>query len=130
MEIREMVPLLSVEDPERSIGFYTRVLSFQVTQDVRAGGRTIRAMLQNGAVKLMISVPDDPGSAGRRQHPSRHVTVLYLFVESARSCRTALRAQGIETGEMEIGPYGIEEFRLRDPDGHEIAIGSPLMQVA
>lgn len=130
MEIRELVPLLNVEDPERSIDFYTRALSFEVAQDFSAAGRRVWAMLQQGGVKLMINGASDPGSVHRRGRPSYGETVLYLYVDSARDWHAALKAQGIATGDVAAEPYGMEEFRLRDPDGYEIAIGSPLMRVA
>jgi uncharacterized glyoxalase superfamily protein PhnB len=130
MEIKEMVPLLNVEDPDRSIAFYGQALSFQVVRDFAADGRTVWAMLQNGGVKLMVNGSDDPGSTHRRNRPGYGETVLYLFVESARDCHAALKAAGFAPGAVAVEPYGVEEFRLRDPDGYEIAIGSPLTQVA
>ena len=130
MEIREIVPLLNVEDVERSIAFYTRALSFEVVRNYAAAGRTVWAMLQNGPAKLMINGSDDPGSAQRRRRPSYGETVLYLYVELACDCHAAMTARGIGAGKVEIEPYGMEEFRLRDPDGYEIAIGSPLTQIA
>ena len=78
----------------------------------------------------MINGSDDPGSARRRGRPSYGETVLYLYVESARDWLAALTAAGVAAGDVAVEPYGMEEFRLRDPDGYEIAIGSPLMQVA
>ncbi len=130
MEIRELVPLLNVEDLDRSIAFYTKALRFQVVREFQAAGRTIWAMLQQGSVKLMVHRPDAPGSAHRRSRPSDGETVLYLFVDSARDWHAALKAQGVAAGDVAVEPYGMEEFRLRDPDGYEIAIGSPLTQVA
>jgi uncharacterized glyoxalase superfamily protein PhnB len=130
MEIKELVPLLNVEDPDRSIAFYTRALKFQLARDFRADGRIVRAVLQHGGVKLMINGSDDPGSARRRDRPSDGEAVLYLHVESARDWHAALTAEGVAAGAVAVEPYGMEEFRLRDPDGYEIAIGSPLMRVA
>jgi catechol 2,3-dioxygenase-like lactoylglutathione lyase family enzyme len=130
MEIGELVPLLNVEDLDRSIAFYTKVLRFQVVREFQAAGRTVWAMLRQGGVKLMVHRPDDPGSARRRARPSYGETVLYLFVDSARDWHAALTAEGIEAGDVAVMPYGMEEFQMRDPDGYEIAIGSPLTQVA
>lgn len=130
MKINAMVPLLNVEDAARSIEFYTDTLAFRVVQDFQADGRTVWAMLQNGDVRLMINAPGDPGSAYRRQRPSYGETVLYLYVESARDWRDALVAKGQIPSAITAEPYGMEEFQLRDPDGYEIAIGSPLTRVA
>lgn len=130
MEINALVPLLNVEEAARSIAFYTGTLSFRVVQDFRSDGRTVWAMLQNGDVKLMINASDDPGSAHRRQRPSYGETVLYLYVESVRDWHNAIVAKGQIPSAIAAEPYGMEEFRLRDPDGYEIAIGSPLTRVA
>lgn len=130
MEINAMVPLLNVEDAARSIDFYAGTLSFRVVQDVRDGARTVWAMLQNGNVRLMVNATDDPGSAHRRQRPSYGETVLYLYVESAREWHDALLSKGLVPSAITAEPYGMEEFRLRDPDGYEIAIGSPLTRIA
>jgi uncharacterized glyoxalase superfamily protein PhnB len=130
MEINAMVPLLNVEDAARSIDFYTSILSFRIVQDFRDGGRTVWAMLQNGTVRLMVNASEDPGSVHRRQRPSYGETVLYLYVESARDWHDALVAKGQMPTAIAAEPYGMEEFRLRDPDGYEIAIGSPLTRVA
>lgn len=130
MDIGELVPLLNVEDPDRSIGFYTQALSFQVAQNFQADGRTVWALLQNGVAKLMINGSADPDSAHRRQRPSYGDVVLYLYVSSARDCHAGLAAQGHAPSAITIEPYGMEEFRLRDPDGYVIAIGSPVTRLA
>jgi uncharacterized glyoxalase superfamily protein PhnB len=130
MEITELVPLLNVTDPDRSIDFYTRALAFQVVQDFRAGDRTVRAMLRHGGAKLIVNGSAAPGSAHRRGRPRDGETVLYLYVDSARDWHAALTAQGVAAGDIAVEPYGMEEFRLRDPDGFTIAIGSPLLRVA
>jgi len=130
MEITDLVPLLNVEDPDRSIDFYTRALRFQVVQDFRAGDRTVRATLQQGGMKLTVNGSADPGSAHRRGRPDDGEAVLYLYVDSARDWHAALTAEGVAAGDIAVAPYGMEEFRLRDPDGYAIAIGSPLMRVA
>jgi len=130
MEIEALVPLLNVEDAERSIAFYTGHLGFQVAQRYTAKGTTVWAMLRHGAVKLMINRSDRTDSGGRRQRAAYGDAVLCLYVASARDCHAALRAAGVAVSEVTIEPYGVEEFRLRDPDGYEIAIVNPAVRIA
>lgn len=130
MKIGELVPLLNVESAGRSIDFYSRTLSFRVVQDFQSDGHTVWAMLQNGTVKLMVNESSDPDSAYRRLRPSYGDTVLYLYVESARDCHSAISEMGHAPSDVIAEAYGMEEFRLRDPDGYEIAIGSPLIRIA
>ncbi len=130
MHIDRLVPLLNVEDPERSIAFYTATLGFQVAETAEADGRTVRALLRNGSVTLMINRPGHADSAARRRRPSYGDVVLYITVPSARESQTALRAAGVAAGEVALEAHGMEAFSLRDPDGYEIAIGSPVMRIA
>jgi uncharacterized glyoxalase superfamily protein PhnB len=127
MEIEALVPLLNVEDAERSIAFYTGHLGFHVAQRYTAEGATAWAMLRHGAVKLMINRAD---SAGPRQRAGYSDAVLCLYVASARDCHAALQSAGAATSEVTLEPYGVEEFRLRDPDGYELAIVSPAVRIA
>ena len=52
--------------------------------------------------------------------------MLYLTVEDAAALHEALSARGLQVGPLERQDYGLVEFQLRDPDGYEVAIGSPL----
>lgn len=122
MVIDALAPLLSVADVDRSIAFYTKVLPFQVAQESEADGRILWALLQSGPVKIMLN---RSGQAGRDSG-----VVLYLYVASARDCHAALLAKGVAAGAVRPGSRGLEEFRLRDPDGYEIAIASPAMRIA
>lgn len=130
MHMDRLVPLLNVENPERSIAFYTAALGFQVAETAEADGRTVWALLRNGSVTLMINRSGHADSAARRRRPSYGDAVLYITVPSARESRAALRAAGVAAGEVAHEAHGMETFSLRDPDGYEIAIGSPVMRIA
>lgn len=130
MTITEMIPLLNVEDADRSIAFYRDALGFEVAQTFEAEGTTAWAMLTSGGTKLMLNQPDHADSAARRTAASYGDVVLYCYVESARDRHTDLAARGIAVGDVTTEAYGMEEFLLRDPDGYEIAIGSRLTQLA
>lgn len=130
MTITEMIPLLNVEDADRSIAFYRDALDFEVVQTFEAAGATVWAMLKSGDIKLMINRPDRADSKSRRDADSYGGVVLYCHVESARDRHADLAARGVSVGDVTTEAYGMEEFLLRDPDGYEIAIGSRLTQIA
>lgn len=130
MTIIEMIPLLNVEDADRSIAFYRDALDFEVVQTFEAAGATVWAMLKSGDIKLMINRPDRADSKSRRDADSYGGVVLYCHVESARDRHADLAARGVSVGDVTTEAYGMEEFLLRDPDGYEIAIGSRLTQIA
>ncbi len=130
MTITEMIPLLNVEDADRSIAFYRDALGFEVVQTFEAAGATVWAMLMSDDIKLMINRPDHADSKARRGAASYGDVVLYCHVESARDRHADLAARGVAVGGVTTEAYGMEEFLLRDPDGYEIAIGSRLTQLA
>lgn len=130
MTITEMIPLLNVEDADRSIAFYRDELGFEVMQTFESAGATVWAMLTSGGAKLMINQPDHADSRTRQNAASYGDVVLYCHVESARDRHTDLAARGVAVGEITTEAYGMEEFLLRDPDGYEIAIGSRLIRIA
>jgi uncharacterized glyoxalase superfamily protein PhnB len=130
MIIEAVVPLLHVEDIDRSIAFYTAALSFQVAQKAGPAGNPAWALLQCGAGKLMIGKSDLADAAARRRRPSGSDAVIHITVDSVQDAQARLLAKGIAVSEIERQPYGMEEFRLRDPDGYELAIGSPMIRIA
>ena len=130
MSLTEMIPLLNVENADRSIAFYRDILGFDVVQTFEADGTTVWGMLAQGGIKLMINQPDHADSTARRKAASYGDVVLYCHVESARDRHADLTARGVAVGDLTTEAYGMEEFLLRDPDGYEIAIGSRLIQLA
>lgn len=116
-------PLLNVADVARSVAFY-RKLGFIPRQTQDDGGTPVWAFLHSGRVGLMLNRQDRISADRRRARPDYGDMVFYFYCEDARRLRAELQAQGVACGELRREPYGLDEFRLRDPDGYELAIGS------
>lgn len=122
-----LTPLLNVEDVSRSLAFYTGQLGFRVERDSRAGDRIVWARIARGAIALMINASEERAKRGRRSVAATYDdVVLYFTVDDAPELHRRLRAQGCEPGPLEAQDYGLHEFTLRDPDGYELAFGSPI----
>jgi len=109
-----------VQDVDRAIGFYTRLLEFQLTQ--RAGPVTI---LPRGDLHLLLSGPGSSGSRpmpdGRRQEPGGWNRIV-LYVESLDSTLRTLRGAGARLrNEVEVGPGG-KQILVDDPDGNAVEL--------
>lgn len=130
MTIRSLVPLLNVADVGRSLALYRDALGFEVEQQAEEAGAVIWARLRAGEAALMLNRPEEIDSAGRAERPSYGDVVLYLTVENAAALHETLSAApgelGLRVGPLERQDYGLLEFQLRDPDGYEVAVGSPL----
>lgn len=122
----DLVPLLNVADVGTSIEFYEE-LGFEVEQKVEEEGAVIWANLRHeGGGALMLNAKDIISPSDRAKRPHYSDAVFYLTYPSAREMHGRLSGRGMEVTEVEKQPYGVEEFYVRDPDGYEIAIGSPV----
>lgn len=126
MDIRDHAPLLNVRDVGASVAFYRDRLGFALVEDAELEGQVIWAALHSGRAKLMLNQAPEAPNGERAARPSYSDLVLYLYVEDAQQAHAELSAAGVEVGELEQEEYGLLEFYLRDPDGYEIGIGSPL----
>jgi catechol 2,3-dioxygenase-like lactoylglutathione lyase family enzyme len=130
MRIEMLAPLLDVTDVDRSISFYTKALSFQVAEKTSSAGRSVRAVLRNGPATLILQRQDHLQCQAQQPPAGSRGPALYITVESARDCHAPLSASGVAASEVRLEGHGMEEFRLRDPDGHEIVVGSRAMRIA
>lgn len=124
MKLNALAPLLNVEDAERSIRFYVEALNFEIVRKAEFDGAVGWAALRHGDITLMINRSSHSDSDARRDRPSYGETVFYFYVDSAPDLHRMLKDKGIEVGDVAVEDYGLAEFRLRDPDGYELAFGS------
>lgn len=121
----ELVPLLDVEDVEKSLAFYELALGAEVEARWEAEGRVRWARIAFEGGKLMLNEPDGAKSGPRRGRGEFADTVLYLMCDDAPARRERLARAGLEVGALHREDYGNDEFGLRDPDGYAIRFSSP-----
>jgi len=113
-----------VKDVQRSIGFYTQTLGFNLDmQNLPAFGQ-----VSIGGLKLILSGPGASGSRplpdGRHQEPGGWNRVL-LQVEDLPAHIAQLKEAGLRfRNEMEVGPGG-KQVQIEDPDGNPIELFEP-----
>src|ERR1700754_2381279 len=113
-----------VKDVQRSIVFYTQILSFNLDhQNLPAFGQVSISNL-----KLILSGPGASGSRpmpdGRQQEPGGWNRVL-LQVDDLPARIAALKEAGVRfRNEMEVGPGG-RQVQIEDPDGNPIELFEP-----
>jgi glyoxylase I family protein len=113
-----------VKDVQRSIGFYTQKLRFNLDmQNLPAFGQ-----VSVGGLKLILSGPRASGSRplpdGRQQEPGGWNRVL-LQVEDLPARIAQLKEAGLRfRNEMEVGPGG-KQIQIEDPDGNPIELFEP-----
>jgi len=131
MTARQLVPMASVADVERSIEFYGH-LGFEVGNTFAPQGATKLswAWLQSGDAQLMVSTTL-PAAKGRpnqqdpdQQHPGQqHPVLFYIYTDDVPSAWKSLAAAGLNPGEITTPFYSPRgEFQLVDPDGYLLII--------
>jgi glyoxylase I family protein len=114
-----------VKDVQRSIGFYTQKLGFNLDQqNLPAFGQVSISNL-----KLILSGPGASGSRpmpdGRQQEPGGWNRVI-IVVQDLSARITDLKKQEVHfRNEMEVGPGG-RQIQVEDPDGNPIELFEPV----
>ena len=118
MKTRQLVPMLSVTDVERSIAFY-RHLGFELRNTFAAADATKPswAWLQSGDAQLMLAATAEPSVA------DKHSVLFYSYTDDVAAARASLVEAGLAPGEIRTPFYAPRgEFELVDPDGYVVMI--------
>ena len=110
-----------VTDVERSVGFYTNVLGFDV--ELHVG--TAFASVRRGDLRLLLGGPGSSGARpmpdGRRQEPGGWNRIV-LYVDDLDAQITAIRKASVRfRNAIEVGPGG-RQIQIEDPDGNPIEL--------
>ena len=122
MQYRGLTPMLTCDDVQASIAFYSEVLGLEVESRMDDVGRSGWASLVKGPVHLMLAsathVP--PGVKVDGSFPQ---SVYYFYVRGIEELHARARARGRRPTEIEQRFYDQREFQLVDPDGHVLVFG-------
>lgn len=113
MKMNRLIPMLPVKSMPASIEFYQK-LGFTVEQRNDGWGW---AMLRFDECRLMV----DQSINLDRDGPRR--SVVYLYPEDVVAYHRQVRSSGLEVPDLEVTFYGMNEFRMEDPDGNGLWIG-------
>jgi lactoylglutathione lyase len=119
---------LFVSDTQASVAFYTEVLGFQVTRaepdyvSVRNGSM----VLGLGPVAKLPETGVGPGFTRQRLRADRGAGVEIVLEVDDLDEVTALyhrcQARGVVAEPLREQPWGLQDFRLVDPDGYYLRV--------
>ncbi len=114
MKMTRLIPMLPVKNMPASLDFYCGMLGFEVENRNDNWGW---AMLRFDECRLML---DESINA----HPDIiRDPILYLYPDDIVAYYEQVRSKGLSVPELEITFYGMQEFRIEDPDGNQWWIG-------
>ena len=113
MKMNRLIPMLPVKSVPASIAFYQK-LGFSVERQSDEWGW---AMLRFDECRIMV---DQSINSTARQ------SVIYLYPENIVEYHRQVRDNGLKIPDLEITFYGMNEFRIDDPDGNRLWIGQAI----
>ena len=120
--IRQLWPLLAVEDIDRSINFYESKLGFSVVGRAEVDGRAFWCRLERGGASIMLQQADDEdGPVGDR---GRGVA-LYFVCDDAERLHAELSVRGLQLPPVTVAEYGMKQLFVPEPDGYSVCFESP-----
>jgi catechol 2,3-dioxygenase-like lactoylglutathione lyase family enzyme len=126
VSIQDLIPMLNVEDVERSVAFYQEVLGFELGCPEERIREWRWASLRKNGANLMLAEMGGPGlSAPRQGQPPEDAwpAEFYFYIKGVEAFHAVLREKGQSVSGLQVTFYGMKEFRLHDPDGHRLCFG-------
>jgi catechol 2,3-dioxygenase-like lactoylglutathione lyase family enzyme len=118
MNVKEVVPFLSVSSMERSIHFYIDGLGFEMKHKWAPDGQIRWCWVTLGGASLMLqqflnAPPPVPGGIN-----------LTFMCDDAIALYHQYRGRGLDPSEPEVG-NGLWVTQVKDPDGYKLFFESP-----
>jgi uncharacterized glyoxalase superfamily protein PhnB len=124
--ITELVPLLLVQDIERSTAFYRDSLGFAVSQTWEPDGRLAWCRLQRGAAAVMLQQAcDEDGPAQGRGHG----VGFFFHCDDVQPLFAEFSQRGLKLQPPQTAFYGMQQVFVRDPDGYEHCFQSAVLSI-
>jgi catechol 2,3-dioxygenase-like lactoylglutathione lyase family enzyme len=123
-QLLRSAPYFPVADVERSAAHYERVLGFR--REYTAGTPPQFAILSRDALPIMLRLVARPEDI-RPNEEQGGTWDAFFWVRDVRALHAELRASGADIvyGPIVQEAYQMEEFAVRDLDGHVLGFGEP-----
>ena len=124
-QLLRCAPYFPVADVDQSAEYYERVLGFR--REYVAGAPAQFAIVSRDGLPIMlrrVPVPDEI----RPNEQQGGAWDAFFWVRDVRALHAELRTSGAEVvyGPIVQESYGMEEFAVRDDDGHVLGFGQRL----
>jgi uncharacterized glyoxalase superfamily protein PhnB len=122
--IRQLSPLLAVQDIERSIEFYRDRLGFAVVGQADSEGKVFLCHLERDGASLMLQQAEDEED-GPAQGRGLGVT-FYFVCDDASTMYTELTSRGLKLDMPRVAYYGMNQLFVPEPNGYALCFENPV----
>ena len=125
LRLRALMPALTVNDLETSLGWYRDVLGFIVAEEIRHEDRLVAARLTAGSVDFLLG--QDDFAKGRDRAKGVALRLYCITGQDIDELAAAIQSRGGKLAqEPRDEPWGTRDFAVVDPDGFLISITTPV----
>jgi uncharacterized glyoxalase superfamily protein PhnB len=115
--VRQLWPLLTVQEIGRSVEFYCDRLGFVVVGQAESEGQIYWCRLErNGASIMLQQGEDEDGPAAGR---GRGIA-FYFVCDDVDLVYTELSSRGLQLKPPRVANYGMKQIFVEEPDGYSI----------
>ena len=119
--IRQLWPLLFVQDIEQSIRFYRDQLGFTLANQADSNGKRFWCRLERGGAAIMLQQAE----AGDGPPEDRgHGVAFYFICDDADAMFAELQSRGVKVNPPAVAYYGMKQLFVPEPDGYSICFES------
>ena len=115
--VRQLWPLLAVQDIGRSVAFYRDQLGFTLVGEAQSHGKMYWCRLARGGASVMLqqAVREDDPAQGRGRG-----VVFYFVCDDADAMYAELSSRGVQLKPPTVAYYGMKQVFVPEPDGYAI----------
>jgi len=121
--VGRVVPLLFVDEIERSLRFYVQQLGFHLTESWAPREAIEWCRIERGGAELMLQQMCDED---RFASPRGDGVVFYIHCDSADALYEELSSRGLTVQPPETAFYGMRQLCLTDSDGYSLCFQNPV----
>ncbi len=124
LQVRSIVPTLTVNDLQRSLKLYRDGLGFHVGEEMKDGDKLMGVMLQAGEHTLGLA--QDDFKKGRDRVKGIGMRLYLETSQDLGELAKHVKSAGFTTGEGPAPlPWGPTGFTVTDPDGFKMTFTNP-----
>jgi uncharacterized glyoxalase superfamily protein PhnB len=124
--VREIVPLLFVDDMAACVSFYVDILGFELQRKWEPDGNLAWCRLgRDGASLMLQKACDEDGPPDAR---GRGIG-FYFNCDNIDALYAEFASRGLQAAPPKPAYYGEKQLTLRDPAGYNITFQSPVEPV-
>jgi catechol 2,3-dioxygenase-like lactoylglutathione lyase family enzyme len=122
--VRQLSPLLAVQDINQSLEFYRDQLGFTLVGQADSDGKMFWCHLERDGASLMLQQAEDEED-GPAEGRGRGVA-FYFICDDANAMHAELLSRGMKLDSPRVAYYGMNQLFVPEPNGYALCFESPV----